>query len=90
MTLLRASHSEPGAGRQAGKDKPGEAAANCVPNISLAERRKRLVAGVVPFVVGLASLGALVLSGADRWWRLPLLLVFWAAAVGYYQWNEAT
>jgi hypothetical protein len=60
------------------------------PNINTTERRKRLRMGVVTFVVGLAVLAVLVYSGVNRFWRLPLVLFFWAAASGYSQWRDKT
>jgi hypothetical protein len=62
----------------------------CIANISARERRKRLVAGVVQFVVGLAVLAVLVATGTNRWWRLALLPLFWGAAVGVFQWRDKT
>ena len=62
----------------------------CIPNISPREQRRRLAGGVVSFVVSLAILSALVARGANRWWRLPLVLLFWSAAVGFFQWRDKT
>lgn len=62
----------------------------CIPNISPAERRKRLAAGVVQFAVSLGILGMLLAAGADRGWRLALLLPFWGAAAGFFQWRDKT
>lgn len=62
----------------------------CTPNISPRERRKRLAAGAIQFVISLVILAALLASDASRWWRLPLFLVFWGAAVGYFQWRDKT
>ncbi len=62
----------------------------CIPNISTAERRKRLVAGVITFFISLAVLAALVAFGVGRWWRLALLPFFWASAVGFFQWRDKT
>jgi len=62
----------------------------CIPNISTYERRRRLISGVVGLVIGLVILAALMAFGVDRWWRLPLLLVFWVAAAGYFQWRDRT
>ena len=62
----------------------------CVANISPRERRKRLMAGVIQFAVSLAVLTALVAAGADRWWRLPMVLLFWGAATGFFQWRDKT
>ncbi len=64
--------------------------AACLTNIGAAERRKRLAIGVALFGVSLALLGVLVGTGVDRWWRLVLLPLFWGAALGVFQWREAT
>ena len=65
-------------------------AETCIANISPAERRKRLIAGVIPFVLALGILALLVSSGADRLWRLPLILLFWSATTGFFQWRDKT
>jgi Ca2+/Na+ antiporter len=62
----------------------------CIANISTAERRKRLRFGVIMFVVSLAILVVLMLTGVSRWWRLPLFLLFAAATTGYFQWHDKT
>ena len=62
----------------------------CIANISPAERRKRLVAGAIPFVFGLVILAVLVGLGVNRWWRLVLLPVYWASTIGYFQWRDKT
>jgi hypothetical protein len=62
----------------------------CIPNISTAERRKRLTFGLVTFAISLAVLAVLIATGANRLWRLPLLLLFWGAATGYFQWRDKT
>jgi len=62
----------------------------CLPNISLAERRKRLLSGVVGLVIALGILAVLMLVGASRWWRLALFPVFASATVGYFQWKDKT
>jgi hypothetical protein len=62
----------------------------CISNISLLERRKRLVFGISQFITTLVILGILIALGADRLWRLPLLFMFWAAAVGYFQARDKT
>jgi fatty acid desaturase len=62
----------------------------CISNISPRERRKRLLAGVIQFVINLAVLAALIESGANRWWRLPLFLMFWGAVGGFFQWRDKT
>ncbi len=62
----------------------------CIPNISAAERRKRLIGGIVPLVVSLGILAALMAFGASRWWRLALFPRFGAAAAGFFQWRDRT
>jgi hypothetical protein len=66
---------------------PGEV---CIANIGPAERNKRLVSGIIQFAVALAVLAVLVATGVDRWWRLGLLLFFFGAASGFFQWREKT
>jgi hypothetical protein len=62
----------------------------CIPNISLAERRKRLLGGVIGLVITAAILAAMLVSGMDRWWRLALFLPFWGSTIGYFQWRDKT
>lgn len=62
----------------------------CIANISPRERRRRLGFGAVALVLGLAALAALLIAGADRWWRLPLILLYVPAAIGYFQWRDQT
>jgi hypothetical protein len=62
----------------------------CIPNISPRERRKRLVGGLIQFLISLAVLGALITFGAQRGWRLVLLPLFWGAAAGFFQWRDKT
>jgi hypothetical protein len=61
-----------------------------ISNISPLERRKRLRFGKSQFITKLVMLGILIALGADRLWRLPLLFMFWAAAVGYFQARDKT
>jgi hypothetical protein len=62
----------------------------CIPNISLRERRKRLMSGVILLLVSLAVLAALIALGTVRWWRIALFPLFWGAAVGFFQWRDKT
>jgi hypothetical protein len=57
----------------------------CPPNIGPAERRKRLVVGVVAMLVCVGAALLLSLDGAPRSWRLLLFLPFWTAALGIFQ-----
>jgi fatty acid desaturase len=61
-----------------------------VPNISSSERRKRLSFGILTLVISLIILIALLVIGAERWWRLALFLLFFGATVGFFQWREKT
>ncbi|HLO34316.1 MAG TPA: hypothetical protein VK249_34545 [Anaerolineales bacterium] len=62
----------------------------CIANISPLERQKRLRFGIIQFILSLIVLGVLIVFGVDRLWRLPLLFMFWAAAVGYFQARDKT
>ena len=62
----------------------------CIPNISLQERRKRLVSGVIAFAISLVILAVLMATGTSRWWRLALFPLFAAATGGFYQWRDKT
>ena len=62
----------------------------CISNISPLERRKRLRFGISQFITTLVILVILIALGADPLWRLPLLFMFWAAAVGYFQARDKT
>jgi hypothetical protein len=62
----------------------------CIANISPRERLKRLIGGAIPFVIALAILAWQVSTHVDRLWRLPLFLLFMAAAAGYFQWRDKT
>jgi uncharacterized membrane protein YccC len=70
----------------------GEAVADdvFVPNIGTRERRKRLLAGLPGFVVGIVALVLLVVFSADRWWRIALLLPFWMGGIGFFQYRDKT
>jgi hypothetical protein len=63
---------------------------DCSPNIGPAGRRRRYRGGVVTFAVALAVATALVAAGVGRPWRLFLLPLFWAAALGVFQAREKT
>ena len=62
----------------------------CIANISPRERLKRLIGGVIPFVFALAILTWQISANADRLWRLPLFILFVAAASGFFQWRDKT
>ena len=62
----------------------------CIANISPRERRRRLIIGIVQFVAAVVILAVLLALGLDRLWRLPLFLLFAAAAIGFFQWHDKT
>ena len=69
------------------KEEVGEV---CIANISPLERQKRLKYGIKQFVTTLVILGVLIAFHLNHFWRLPLLFMFWAAAVGYFQARDKT
>ena len=62
----------------------------CIANISPLERRKRLIFGIRQCIFTLILLGVLIVLHANPFWRLPLLFMFWASAVGYFQARDKT
>ncbi|MGA7192133.1 MAG: hypothetical protein WBW94_00780 [Anaerolineales bacterium] len=62
----------------------------CIANISPRERFRRLIGGVIPFVIALAILTWLIAADASRLWRLPLFILFMAAGSGFFQWRDKT
>lgn len=67
-----------------------ERSQSCVANIDTAGRRRRLIAGIVQLLIGAGILAALLAAHASPLWRLPLVFVFWGAAVGFFQWRDRT
>jgi hypothetical protein len=57
----------------------------CIPNISPAERQKRLSFGIRQFITTLVILAVMIVLGLNHFWRLPLLFLFWAAGTGFFQ-----
>ena len=62
----------------------------CIANISPRERLKRLIGGVIPFVMALVILTWQISTDVDRLWRLPLFVLFVSAASGFFQWRDKT
>jgi hypothetical protein len=62
----------------------------CIPNISTAERRRRLTGGLIMLGLSLVALTALVGGGVDARWRLALFPLLAGAAAGYFQWRDRT
>lgn len=67
-----------------------EAGEVCIANISPLERQKRLRFGIRQFITTLIILGILLALDVNPLWRLLLLFMFWAAAVGYFQARDKT
>ena len=61
-----------------------------VANIGGAERRKRLVFGITALGVGVVIAVLLISIRAPLVWRLPLFLLFFAAALGVFQSRDKT
>jgi hypothetical protein len=61
-----------------------------VANIGTNERRKRLVVGIGALAVGLGLAVVLVRIDAPALWRLPLFVLFFVAAVGFFQSRDKT
>lgn len=59
-------------------------------NIGPGERRKRLLTGMAMLAVGALVALALILTGAERWWRVALFVPFWMGALGLFQAREKT
>jgi hypothetical protein len=63
---------------------------NCIPNINAAQRRMRLISGIIMLVTGLVILLVMAALNLDPLWRLALYPIFVGAATGYFQWREKT
>lgn len=61
-----------------------------VANIGAAERRKRLVFGLVVFGAGAVIAILLILVHAPLIWRMPLFLLFFPATLGVFQSRDKT
>ncbi|MEY2817827.1 MAG: hypothetical protein ACKOBL_08265 [Chloroflexota bacterium] len=57
----------------------------CIPNISPAERKKRMDFGILQLVITFGILAAMLYFGADKLWRLPLFAMFSSGAVSIFQ-----
>ena len=76
--------------RQDFSKKEEESGEVCIANISPLERQKRLRFGIGQFLFTLVVLGILILLQVNPFWRLPLLFLFWASTVGYFQARDKT
>jgi hypothetical protein len=66
------------------------APSNRTANIGAGGRRKRLMFGIVALAGGAVIAALLIAIGAPRIWRLPLILVFYVAALGIFQARDKT
>lgn len=57
----------------------------CIPNISPAERKKRMNIGILQLVITFGILAAMLAFGTDKLWRLLLFAMFSAGAVTIFQ-----
>ena len=76
--------------RQDFSKKETESGEVCIVNISPLERQKRLRFGIGQFLFTLIVWEMLIVLQLNPLWRLPLLFLFWASAVGYFQAREKT
>ncbi len=65
-------------------------AAERIANIGAGERRKRLAVGIGAITVGVLLTVALVAIRAPLVWRLPLIFLFYAGALGFFQSRDKT
>jgi hypothetical protein len=61
-----------------------------IANIGAGERRKRLVVGIAAFVAGVLLAIGLSAVAAPLIWRLPLIFIFYAGALGFFQSRDKT
>ena len=61
-----------------------------IANIGAGGRRTRLMFGMVALAVGAVIAALLIAIGAPRIWRLPLIFVFYVAALGFFQARDKT
>ena len=66
------------------------APSNRIANIGAGGRRTRLMFGMVALAVGAVIAALLVAIDAPRIWRLPLIVVFYVAALGIFQARDKT
>lgn len=62
----------------------------CIPNIGPSERRKRLWAGAVYFLMTIPALLIMMAKNAPHAYRLLLFLPLWGAGAGVFQYLEKT
>ncbi len=57
----------------------------CIPNISPAERKKRMNFGIFQLVITFGIFATMLTFGVDKLWRLPLYFMFSGGAVSIFQ-----
>lgn len=57
----------------------------CIPNISPAERKKRMDFGILQLVLTFGILAIMLAFGVDKLWRLPLFVMFASGSVSIFQ-----
>jgi hypothetical protein len=57
----------------------------CIPNISPAERKKRMDFGILQLVLTFGILAIMLTFGVDKLWRLPLFVMFASGSVSIFQ-----
>jgi hypothetical protein len=62
----------------------------CLSNIGPKEQRKRLIFGIIAFVLGIAAAALLIATNANVLWRLVLFIPFAGAGIGYFQARDKT
>jgi hypothetical protein len=67
-----------------------DSAAMRIANIGAGERRKRLAVGIAGFGVGVVIAIMLIVIRAPVFWRLPLFLLFYVGAIGFFQSRDKT
>jgi hypothetical protein len=65
-------------------------AAERIANIGAGERRKRLAVGIGAMAAGVVLALALIYVQAPLVWRLPLIFLFYAGALGIFQSRDKT
>lgn len=65
-------------------------AAERIANIGAGERRKRLLVGIAALAFGVLIALSLIAIRAPLVWRLPLVFLFYAGALGIFQSRDKT
>ena len=68
----------------------GRASLSMDPDIDGSYGYQQPATGAVQFAVSLVILGWMLAPGVDRMWRIAMLLPWWGAAAGFFQWRDKT